>query len=347
LTKGLAPIPLPPRSKDPGYPDWRNLRLTPDVLNAHFPAEASRNIGILNGEPSGNIVDVDLDCPEALLVAPRLLPLTGWVFGRPSAPRSHWVYRTEQPLDAAQDKFCDLDGIVLIELRGTGGLTVFPPSTHKETGESIAWDRFGVPGAVLLADIQRAVRAVAVVCLLARHWPTKGTRQDASLALVGGLLRAGWAQDSIKRVLAALAVATKDEERSKRLQCVEPTAKKLAANQPTTGWPKLQQLLGAAGVEVLARVVKWLEIAQVKTTSGKKPRHLEPYQPFPIEALPGPLGDFVREGAAALGCDPAYLALPALAVAASAIGNARVLRLKRGWDEPSVIWSVIIGESGT
>jgi DNA polymerase I-like protein with 3'-5' exonuclease and polymerase domains len=72
-----------------------------------------------------------------------------------------------------------------------------------------------------------------------------------------------------------------------------------------------------------------------------------PYQPFPVGALPAPLSAFVREGAAALGCDPSYLALPVLAVAASLIGNTRTIRLKFDWDEPSVIWAAIVGDSGT
>src|SRR5262245_12953062 len=57
----------------------------------------------------------------------------------------------------------------------------------------------------------------------------------------------------------------------------------------------------------------------------------EPYHQFPVESLPQPVRDFVRQGAAALGCDPAYLALPCLAVLGSAIGNTRVIRLKRSW----------------
>src|SRR5262249_17373560 len=77
------------------------------------------------------------------------------------------------------------------------------------------------------------------------------------------------------------------------------------------------------------------------------PRVLEPYQSFPVQALPGPLADYVRQGAEALGCDPAFLALPALAVAASVIGNTRTICLKRGWDEPSALRSVIVGASGT
>jgi hypothetical protein len=88
LTHGLAPLPLPARSKEPGYPGWQHLRLTADELDGHFPPAEARNVGILNGAPSGNVLDVDLDCPEARLAAPLLLPHTDWVFGRASAPRS-------------------------------------------------------------------------------------------------------------------------------------------------------------------------------------------------------------------------------------------------------------------
>src|SRR5262249_7637377 len=153
LAKGLSPIPLPPRSKDPGYAGWQHLRLKPDALDDHFPVRELRNVGILNGTPSGNALDVDLDCVEALLAAPLLLPPTGWIFGRTSAPRSHWVYRADRPLDAAQEKFADLDGAILVELRGTGGLTVYPPSTHKDTGERIAWERFSDPADVTLVGL--------------------------------------------------------------------------------------------------------------------------------------------------------------------------------------------------
>jgi hypothetical protein len=81
----------------------------------------------------------------------------------------------------------------------------------------------------------------------------------------------------------------------------------------------------------------------------RRVRTLEPYRPFPLDALAEPLRAYVAESAAALGPDPAYVpyvALPALAVVASVIGNSRAIALKRGWREPSVLWSGIIGESG-
>lgn len=59
------------------------------------------------------------------------------------------------------------------------------------------------------------------------------------------------------------------------------------------------------------------------------------------------VADFIHEGAAALGCDESYIALPLLAGLASAVGNSRRIRLKRTWCEPATIWAVAVGESGT
>ena len=101
IGKRLAPIPLPPRSKNPDYLGWPDLRLDVHTLDKHFPAQQARNIGVLNGAPSGDRLDVDLDCPQAMLAAPLLLPPTGWVFGRKSAPSSHRIYHADRSLPAA------------------------------------------------------------------------------------------------------------------------------------------------------------------------------------------------------------------------------------------------------
>jgi hypothetical protein len=82
-------------------------------------------------------------------------------------------------------------------------------------------------------------------------------------------------------------------------------------------------------------------------TLTTKPRVIEPYQPFPLDALPPVAKSYVRQGAAALGCDPAFVALPVLAVLASAIGNTRTIRLKPGWTEKAILWTAIVGDSGT
>ena len=82
-------------------------------------------------------------------------------------------------------------------------------------------------------------------------------------------------------------------------------------------------------------------------TFEAQPKALAVFQPFPLAVLPESLRRFVRDGAATIGCDPAYVALPLLPALASAIGNTHRIQLKRGWTEPAIIWATVVGESGT
>lgn len=72
-----------------------------------------------------------------------------------------------------------------------------------------------------------------------------------------------------------------------------------------------------------------------------------PYTPFPVDVLPKVVRAFVIAASTAIGCDPSFVALPLLCCLARAIGNKRVIRLKRGWDEHAIIWAAIVGKSGT
>jgi hypothetical protein len=71
------------------------------------------------------------------------------------------------------------------------------------------------------------------------------------------------------------------------------------------------------------------------------------WKPFPVEALPEPARGYVDAASRAIGCDPSYIALPLLTGLAAAIGNSRTIRLKRDWTEPAVLWTALVGESGT
>ncbi len=71
------------------------------------------------------------------------------------------------------------------------------------------------------------------------------------------------------------------------------------------------------------------------------------FTPFPTDVLPEPIRGFVTEAAKAIGCDASYIALPLLSGLASAIGNTHRIALKRGWTEPAIVWTAIVGESGT
>src|SRR4051812_48278830 len=91
---GCRVIPVPLKSKVPELNGWQKLRLEPSDLPKRF-AGAPQNVGILMGEPSNGIVDVDLDCPEAIALAPRLLIQTGARFGHAAKRNSHWLFRCD------------------------------------------------------------------------------------------------------------------------------------------------------------------------------------------------------------------------------------------------------------
>src|ERR1019366_3488068 len=133
--KGWAPIPIPLGKKAPRLNGWQNLRLAVDDLVYHF--QKACNIGILLGELSGGLVDVDLDALEALAVADVFLPSTDRIHGRLSKPRSHRRYAcAESPQPA---RFTDADGTCLVELRSAGQQTIVPPSIHP-SGEPTNWE---------------------------------------------------------------------------------------------------------------------------------------------------------------------------------------------------------------
>ena len=68
---------------------------------------------------------------------------------------------------------------------------------------------------------------------------------------------------------------------------------------------------------------------------------------FPIDAIPKPVSTYIAEGAKAMGCDTSYIALPMLSGLAAAIGNSRRIKLKQSWTEPAILWTGIVGDSGT
>ncbi len=95
-----------------------------------------------------------------------------------------------------------------------------------------------------------------------------------------------------------------------------------------------------ADVEALANTIELEAVARPAPI-------IAPFEPFPVDVLPEPIRGLVIDVAKAVGCDTSYVALPLLAGLASAISNSSVIELKRGWTEPSILWTAIVGESGT
>lgn len=142
--RGWSVVPIPYRSKSPQRPGWQQLRLAEADLPRFF-GDGPCNIGVLLGEPSGWLVDVDLDHELTVALADQYLPPTEAIFGRVGKRRSHWLYRATRPVATQQWRLPDR--AMVVELRSTGGQTVFPGSVHP-SGEPIEWDADGDPASV-------------------------------------------------------------------------------------------------------------------------------------------------------------------------------------------------------
>lgn len=268
LALGRVPIPLGHRTKDPGSngDGWHERRYGVEC----FSDDAG--IGLLVGKHSGNLVDVDLDCDEARLLAPAFLPPTEMRHGRPPVGETHWWFVTDEALPF--EKFVDVGegrkkrGKTIVELRSNEGdkgeQTVIPPSVHEETGEQLIWTADGEPAKMRGADLRHAVRRLAAATLLARHFPKPpteqggGSRHDFCLALGAMLLRAGWQPDDAHAFVGNVAFAGGSDDPEKRAASVYDTAAKLAAGeQKVTGIPRLVEI---ASREVVERAMRWLEL---------------------------------------------------------------------------------------
>jgi len=76
------------------------------------------------------------------------------------------------------------------------------------------------------------------------------------------------------------------------------------------------------------------------------PPQVEAREPFPVEALPSPIREYIVQAAGAIGCDTSAVALPLFSALAAAIGNTRTIELKPGYCEPCILWTALLARSG-
>jgi putative DNA primase/helicase len=234
--QGWHIVRLAPGTKVPTHADW------PDKPAQPADFSDADNIGVALGKRSANLVDVDLDCSEAVALAPAFLPPTA-TFGRASKPRSHWLYITTDAPPPRVKKPPHSH----IELRSTGGQTMMPGSYH-ESGEEVEWCDTPPEGPTrLTTDTLRAAWCkLGVATLLARGMPELAKRpgegggvHDLCLAIAGSLKRVGWPLDAV----VSMVEHALGDGPPHRLEAVHATYGR-EDGDPTTGWPTLERLLG-------------------------------------------------------------------------------------------------------
>lgn len=315
LHRGYTPVGIQDGAKRPRGSGWqKRVWNTEAEMIEQFQKwndEGASGIGLLLGEPSDGLIDVDLDHHSAMTMAKFFLPPTEMMSGRPNNRFSHLWYRVEDEIpDMRQYKLPG--GEMAVELRSTGVQTVIPPTIWHSKGdekpEPYCWEKepFGgdigptlVPGRKLA--IQVALTGLAAV--LYDAWPREGSRHQAYLALAGTLMRLGdgvhpfW-DKNIHVLLSALAVATHDEDgpEARISETIPSTRRKLLAGDKVAGLPTLAELLGDDTADAVKRLADEIEsIARGKATPAD-----------PAESSPSPTDQHEGETAEEDEEDPEY-----------------------------------------
>jgi putative DNA primase/helicase len=281
--RGWNPVPLRRATKAPIETAWQHSTIPDDQIDAIFTPD--RNIGVTTGQRSYNMLDVDLDHPIVAKMAGLFLPRTGSIFGRPGKPGSHQIfygYHDAAKYTAAKqdvpDKFPHrsfaLPGPpsqMLVEIRGDGNQTMFPPSIHP-SGEPVSWVSDEPPAIVDFLDLECRAGWLSAAGLLVIGWPEwKDIRHGITLALAGWMLKSGremlgqhvtLSPLAVENFVQAVCIYAGDHEPDDRIRAVRDTAAKLDAdpNAVITGFPTLRELIGATNAQKLA---KWLQISKL------------------------------------------------------------------------------------
>jgi hypothetical protein len=244
IGRGWNPVPVDYRAKKPSTGNGWQLRVIDAASAPHYFNGGPRNIGVM-------------------AVAPYVLPRTGAIFGRASSRAAHRLYYTDLSVNADKAVLIFNDpttGGRVLELRiggASGAQTVFPGSTHKETGEPITWEETGEPASVDGDDLARRIHELAACSLIARYWPAPGlkARHNAALIVGGFLARAGKSAGEIKVTAEAIARAASDNEWRNRREAAEDAANAFHAGKHAYGLTGMREQFGQ---EVADQIAEWL-----------------------------------------------------------------------------------------
>jgi Protein of unknown function (DUF3987)/Bifunctional DNA primase/polymerase, N-terminal len=362
LSEGWSIIALPPGEKKPGGDGWQKHPINKGVAERMIDGQS--NLGVLTGLLSGGLYDADMDHPWAVALAKVWLPKTARIHGRKSAPHRHYWYRDpESPGRATKHfqftKHGETERTMYCELRGgnveSASQTVIPPSVYPkdekhEKRERAVWAEEGEIAQVAYEDLLARVAKIAACVLVAEHWPGVGSRDDAAMALAGGLVRAHWQVDAVDEFVCMAARLAGDEEYKERAKAAA-TLKKQDAGEKTTGWPRLAKTL-QDGDRVCSAICEWLNIRTERREESGTSAHDQQETtarvwPAPLSdaAYYGVLGQIVREIEPYIEADSAALLVNLLTTSGIAIGRKPYVQVG-AVRHRCVLYTVTVGETG-
>ena len=246
LNAGFKIAPVRKGEMNPPFKDWVNKEFKASDFKSHH------GIAIVLGRPENNpIVDVDLDIPEAVRLAPVILPNTGCIYGRLTNPKSHYLYRAK-----GDTKKWKQNGIGCIaEIRSLKAVSVAPPSLHT-TGEQREWDVCNPKQIQTIgyAELESKINLLASCAMLAHLWPTAGMRHDYALGVGGWLAKElDVKTDDVSRIMKKMMQFVKDEEHDDRIRAAVESAKSHHGGKNISAFNTLEPIIGKPAAITLRR----------------------------------------------------------------------------------------------
>jgi putative DNA primase/helicase len=207
-----AYLELKPKSKIPVASDWPNHGKHLDEA-----ISANGNLGLILGSTSG-ILDVDLDCREAKLLADLILPVPHAVFDRGSDDSGHHLYRASS---FGPRKAFNAEGSksTLVELRGDRAQTMVPPSSHPNGSKLVFTTCNPNAEEVTYEGLLQSVNLLAACTEVAQNW-TDGMRHDLSLAFSGLCLKTGIEPKLLMKIFQRICDINGDLEVDDRISAI-------------------------------------------------------------------------------------------------------------------------------
>jgi putative DNA primase/helicase len=351
IKRGLAPIPIPPRSKNPNRERWQEERWTVEDVPRLW--SDGKNVGILCGSPSRGRVDIDCDCLEAVRLAPKFLEST-IKGGRDTVPGSHWWYTSP---GCPSMTLKDVDGTTILELRSDGRQSLVYPSVHPE-GDTYRWykDLNDKMVRVEAEELQHRVRLLYAATVIARHMSPIGGRHDYALALAGFFLRNDRLGEDEARLVMVAAWSLFEDASREALgdveNAVKATAERLKQGRPVRGGGALA-VFDERLTRTLADGCGW-HLSGDEGTSyvwgapEKLPENLPPVPEFDYQVLPDAFRGWVDDVATRMQVPPDFVATPLMVAFSAVVGRKVGMRPKRydDWLVVANLWGAIVGKPG-
>lgn len=374
--KGLPVFPCKPHNKRP-YTEhgFKDASTNAEQIERWWKQWPDALIGIPAGEKSRFWV-LDIDDPAAFEAACKISLSPTRRVDTGKGYHLYFKYDPDRPVGNAQKTsngwpFPSLPGA---ETRGEGGYVIVPPSRHP-SGRRYEWhgDANAVEAPKALLDIVRKVnkpkkgkasqtppksgstsaygrKALEDECEAIRGAPRKaqeGTLNNAALK-IGGLVAGGEIDHSEARQALIEAGCDMASHNPKDPWTQDQIVRKVERGlQDGARNPRSAPEQDNSAAEAAAQA-----IAGDKGQAWPEPVDLwaSPEAPdLPEGLLPAVIEDFARAKAESMGCDPAGIAMAALATCAGAISDEIKLQPKRNesWTECARIWVGLVGNPST